>query len=247
MMDSQYDELLAMQNSHWWFVGKREIICDYGEHHTRLHIGGSDDICDIGCGMGLMLDRLSKYGKVFGLDMEPSAVAHCREAVPAATVEIGRLPDQIPFPDQSFDVVVASDVLEHVKDDVDAARCIANLLRPDGNAIVTVPAHMSLWSHNDELNCHFRRYERDGLVSVLTAGGLVVRHISFYNSRLLPAVRAVRALKTRFGDESSDVDTGPSDGMANDVLRRIFEGERRRLRHGSYRNGVSLICCCEKA
>lgn len=62
----------------------------------------------------------------------------------------------IPFQDKIFDYIFALDILEHVKDDAEALQTHFNLLKANGKLILTVPALMSMWSYNDELNQHYR-------------------------------------------------------------------------------------------
>lgn len=78
MEKSQYDELKAQQNIHWWFTGKREIVIDFAEVHAGLTPKANCNILDVGCGMGLMLDSLAHYGNVYGVDTEEDAVEYCK-------------------------------------------------------------------------------------------------------------------------------------------------------------------------
>ncbi|MGN0407135.1 MAG: class I SAM-dependent methyltransferase [Bacteroides sp.] len=71
-----YEELRKIQNVHWWFVAKREIVLDMFEHFCQLK--PLPKILDVGCGMGLMLESLQEYGEVYGLDASYDAVEYCR-------------------------------------------------------------------------------------------------------------------------------------------------------------------------
>lgn len=70
-----------------------------------------------------------------------------------------------------FDVVCAFEVLEHIEDDLAAVELWRSWLRPGGFLLMSVPAHMKLWTARDEWAGHVRRYERDGLKDVLERGG----------------------------------------------------------------------------
>ena len=78
----------------------------------------------------------------------------------------------LPFADRSFELVLATDVLEHVDDDYAAAREIMRVLVPGGTALVTVPAFQMLWGLQDRLAFHKRRYRQKQFVNVLGAAGL---------------------------------------------------------------------------
>ena len=62
--------------------------------------------------------------------------------------------------DSSLDVIVAADVLEHIENDLDAFKCICNLLKDGGNILISVPAMQSMFSYRDEKIGHYRRYSK---------------------------------------------------------------------------------------
>jgi predicted SAM-dependent methyltransferase len=65
--------------------------------------------------------------------------------------------------DEKFDVIIASDCLEHLKEDEKALKNWYELLNKNGVAFIFVPAFMSLWSYHDEYNMHYRRYTNSEL------------------------------------------------------------------------------------
>ena len=90
-----------------------------------------------------------------------------------------------------FDIVTCLDVLEHLDDDIDGLRTIGALLVPGGQAVVTVPAYAWLWSGEDEISAHRRRYTRAALLAASRAAGLEVLYASYFNITLVPAMAAV--------------------------------------------------------
>ena len=244
----QYEELKEQQNTFWWFAGKREIVTDFAESFAGLKKGADVKILDVGCGMGLMLERLSHFGTVFGMDTEESAVEYCTSMCSEQGIESyiykGSLPDEVPFEPNFFDFIFALDVIEHVDDDCAALSALNSLLKENGKLILTVPADMSLWSFNDELNHHFRRYDRQELIDKVICAGLHTIKCSYYNSILYPAVWAVRHFKNVFHIYSSDVNTV---NCFNSILKTLFISEKYRLRGKGFKHGVSLILVCEKA
>jgi SAM-dependent methyltransferase len=250
MEKRQYDELKAQQNIHWWFTGKREIVIDVAKTYLGFEKGNDKKILDVGCGMGLMLDALQEYGTVYGLDMEEEAVEYCNQVLAeqgkAPNVVIGSLPDHVPFQEGMFDYIFALDIIEHVKNDTAALNKLYSLLKEDGKLLITVPALMSMWSYNDELNHHYRRYEKDELLEKLNGSGLKVIKFSFYNSYLYPFAWTVRKIKRLLSIKSSDVADETKNGLTNRLLHKIFVSEKKHLRKGDFRNGVSLIAACSK-
>ena len=101
----------------------------------------------------------------------------------------------LPFPDESFDLVMSTDVWEHVEEDHAVAREAFRVCRPGGRLLVAVPAGMDLWSGHDVALGHVRRYERDGLVALVEQAGFVVDDTMGWNVLLRPIAR------TPHGDE----------------------------------------------
>lgn len=65
------------------------------------------------------------------------------------------------FKTEKFDVIVTMEVLEHVKEEKLFLEKVRKLLKNKGIIIISVPAHMSMWSNSDEAAGHVRRYERE--------------------------------------------------------------------------------------
>ena len=130
---------LMMEMKHWWFQGRRALVADT---LRRLEPCNSwPAILDAGCGSGGNLDMLSRFGRVTGMDTDEGALEQARLSRYTNLVQsdISHLGGKLLL--QSFQIVVAFDLLEHVQDDLLAAANIAKLLTPAGHAIITVPAH----------------------------------------------------------------------------------------------------------
>lgn len=73
----------------------------------------------------------------------------------------------LPFPDRSFDLVCAFDIVEHIEDDRRAFRELCRVAKDDATVIFSVPLHSSRWTAFDALVGHVRRYEPDELLAIL--------------------------------------------------------------------------------
>ena len=104
--------------------------------------------------------------------MSPAAVA-VLEARVQGEVAVADL-TELPFADESFDAVVAGEVLEHIEDESAALSEAARVLRPSGVLAVSVPAHPTWFGASDRWAGHVRRYTRESLESSLEVGGFVV-------------------------------------------------------------------------
>jgi SAM-dependent methyltransferase len=112
---------------------------------------------------------------------------------------------EMPFADDSFDLAVSLDVVEHLEDDVAALRELRRVVAPGGRLLVTVPAYQWLWSRHDVLNHHHRRYSKTTLVSAAEQAGWHCERTTHFNSLLLPLAVGMRALEffSRNGNGSS--------------------------------------------
>lgn len=241
-----FEELEQLQNTYWWFVAKREIICSLVGKYRKERIAKKKrdiHILDAGCGMGVLLNGLSRYGNVCGMDVEEEAVLYCRTISGSGmTILKGKLPDEVPFPDRAFDIIVSADCLEHIEDDYAALVRMREMLKDEHSfLLLTVPALMCLWSYNDEFVHHYRRYHKRQLTSLLQRAGYQVEMCSYYNFWTLPAVWMIRKLKNLFHIKKDDLSYGTNDGWMNQILTRIFSSEKRRLLHNkTFPAGVSL-------
>lgn len=127
-----------------------------------------------------------------------------------------------------------------------AAGKLYDLLKPGGKLIMTVPALMSLWSYNDELNHHFRRYDKHQLLEVLEGAGFTIKKCSFYNSFLFLPAFLVRKLKNLLHVQSSDIPDIDHETLVNRMLKAIFSSEKHVLRKHRFPVGVSLIVATDK-
>lgn len=244
-MDSAvYEELAAVEGTHWWFQARRRILRDVVGRY-RPPAGVAAAIVDVGCGTGEMLDMLREFGPVTGLDASPIAVGHCRERFgDAVDVRLGRIPDDLP---PGAGLVTAFDVVEHLEDDADALAAIRASLAPGGRFICTVPAFGFLWSDHDVSHHHYRRYTRSMLRRRLEDAGFAVERLTYFNTVLFPAVAAVRLLQRLRPGRGGGSDAGLPSPTVNRVLLRVFSAERRILRLTSLPVGISLLAVCRRA
>jgi SAM-dependent methyltransferase len=159
--------------------------------YDRLGVQAGDRLLDLGCGFGRHAFEAARRGaSVVALDAGPEEVAQVRGTL-GAMVEAGELaPDHpatavqgdalaLPFDDATFDRVIASEVLEHIPDDVAAMKELARVLRPGGTMAVTVPRagpEAVNWALSDEYHDtpggHVRIYRRSTLERRLAQAGL---------------------------------------------------------------------------
>ncbi len=246
-MDPAVIDLIAkVEISHWWFSGRRQIMRSVIE---MIAPSGGAVIVDVGCGTGANIASLTDQRECVGIDPSEAAIEHARRRFPAVTFRHGVAPGNLGDLANRADLYLLMDVLEHVEDDQDLLAGVVGSMRVGGHLLITVPADMRLWSQHDVVSRHFRRYDLDALRDLWSGLPVTERLGSYFNHRLYPIMRVVRAARGRGSsldpEDSSDLNI-PSKPV-NAVLRRIFAGERKRLIRAidggspGYGRGGSLI------
>lgn len=241
MKDSHHDAIYEVERTHWWYRVRRKMIHDLLRAH-RPHAAALR-ILDVGCGTGALLSELKPYGRVEGVDISPKALAYCKsrgfsDVQEGSASATGHASD-------SFDIVLALDILEHVPDDKSALAELYRVLKPGGKAILFVPTFMFLWGANDVLSEHYRRYTRSELAEKARAVGFCIERSSYFNTFLFPLIALVRIATRLFRIPiKSEVHLGTP--LTNAMFYRIFLLESSLLQCVRYPFGVSALVVCEK-
>jgi ubiquinone/menaquinone biosynthesis C-methylase UbiE len=252
MQQHTYAIMRRVEETHWWFAGRRRILESFLErlcHSTNVESSGNGGRCtplkilDVGCGTGANLEMLSQFGQAEGLDVSGEALSFCR-ARGLENVKQGEA-EALPFEDSSFDLVTGLDVVEHLDDDLAGLKEMRRVLRPGGHALVFVPAFMFLWGVQDDISHHRRRYTLDQLKRVVRQAGLRVERASYANISFFAPILMGRLLMRglRLRPESENNITI---GFLNGVLGKLFGAESLALRYVNFPFGVSIICVARR-
>jgi len=239
-----YREMYEQQNKHWWFVGRTKIILSLINKYLR-NTQKPIKILDIGCGTGKMLREMSSFGEAYGLDSSEEAISFCKQYCSQKVMK-GFLPNENPYRNQVFDLILALDVLEHIEDDREVIKCIYEMLSDSGYGIITVPAYMFLWSNHDEVHNHKRRYILTELKKKLEQAGFEIQKISYFNTFLFLPILLVRMLSKVIGRRNNSSDLGVSISRLNFIFEKIFSFERHLLNLFKLPFGVSIIAVVKK-
>ncbi len=242
MEESYYHHMADIQARHWWYEGRR-IILQSVLHHISLP--DNPRIIEVGCGTGANLAMLKNFGSVVGIEPNPFGRGHATK-ISGCDIRDGALPDNIPFK-ESYNLVCAFDVVEHVGDDTGSLETLYGLTAPGGYALFTVPAWMFLWSQHDVINHHKRRYTRPAFVKLLRDSGYDVIFDSYYNFWLFPLIALIRLTKNILKMKDSPDMTTPPMGFMNMLLTSVFASEQYLLGKTSLPFGVSIIALCRKS
>jgi SAM-dependent methyltransferase len=242
MQSEQFQLHADIEQRHWWFVGRREIM--RGLAREVLPPAPGATVIDVGCGTGGNIASLADDYRAIGIDTSAEAVQWARARFPKVHFLQGRAPGDLgPLLAQAR-LVLLMDVLEHVSDDFTLLSELLAAADPGTHFLLTVPADPALWSVHDESFGHYRRYDRARLEMVWAGLPVSTRLVSYFNARLLPVVRLVRWRNRRRGQAAGRVGTDfwlPSRPV-NALLQAILAGEARRLLqtlHGRRRQGYS--------
>jgi 2-polyprenyl-3-methyl-5-hydroxy-6-metoxy-1,4-benzoquinol methylase len=245
---AQFQLHADVEERHWWFTARREILCRLVRAVAPAGQGAT--VVDVGCGTGANLAALASDYRCVGIDTSAEGIQLAQTRFPHVEFLHGFAPGDLGDVVRHIDVLLLTDVLEHVPDDF---RLLSELLAavPVGaHLIVTVPADEALWSPHDEAFGHYRRYDFPRFTRVWDDLPVTTRLVSALNSRLYPVVKGVRALNRLRGQShgAAGTDFRVPAGPVNSLLRRTFAGESAVLldvldgrRQRGYRRGVSLM------
>jgi len=167
---------LNSEEYYWWFKGRRNLLCRIIKNFNRNFL----KILDIGCSGGILMEELekNKIGIVFGIDNSKYAIQKCRKR----GLKNVRLGDacKLPYKNDFFDIVIASDLLEHIESESKALEEWKRVLKIGGYLILGVPAFDFLYGYHDYIQKHKRRYIKQNLENLIK-GKLMVIKLSYWN------------------------------------------------------------------
>jgi len=232
-----------VETENWWFISRRKYLLDLLKDLPK-----ESKILDIGCSSGIFLKDLEGLGfkneNLFGVDISEKAIANCKNnglqnafVMDAQNITLS----------EKFDIIVASDCLEHLEDDRKAIKNWKGLLKKEGKMYVFVPAFQSLWSYHDEVNMHFRRYTNKELKDKLTVEKLEVLKSSYWNFSLFVPVYIFRKIsvllnKNKPHQEGQIVENK----SANSILLQLILIENKLLKYINFPFGISTFCIVKR-
>ena len=153
---------------------------------------------------------------------------------------------QLPFADETFDVVSAFDVVEHCADDTRAVAELARVLTPGGRMLLSVPAYQWAWSDHDVRAGHHRRYTRPQLVRLVEGAGMQVLRATYAFGGVFPIFLAER-LRRRLSPASEGDTRLPEVSPRTDrVLMGLCAMDARVLRRRDLPFGSSVFLAAVK-
>lgn len=241
-MNRQYfNTYYNLERSHWWFKARLEIL----ESLLDLYLVKEKKnikILNTGVATGATTKMLEKYGNVTSLEYDQECCNFLKNELNIDVIN-GSL-TQLPFKKESFDLVCAFDVIEHIKQDDLAIDEIKRVLKKNGTFCLTVPAFNFLWSEHDIINHHFRRYTSSKLAKKITNRGMTVSYKTYFNFFLFTPILIIRFFASKMKKKSgkSDFETYKQNSFLSNILFNIFRFEKWFIKQKkSFPFGVSII------
>ena len=215
MLYKTFKSRLKNSKNHWFFASKKLIL----ESIVNKKIKKSSKVLDFGSSIGLNLEIFHKVDKKNIYAYEKNKFARQKLKMKKVNIinKLGRFYNY-------FDIILVTDVIEHVYDDLKLIRLIKKLINKKGIVLFTVPAHQFLFSKKDETLQHYRRYSYSGLRKLLSKE-FKINYLSYYNSLLFPLIAPIILINKLLGkDLSKHADSKPN-LMINFILFKIFSFE----------------------
>ena len=250
MKRAAHEQFAALEREHWWFRGRRRVYLEL----LRGALGSRrlERALDLGAGVGGWLEELSTVcGELHHTEIDAESLALSSQRGLSRAVRARA--EALPYADRSFDLVCLFDVLEHVRDQEQVLAEVLRVLRPEGFALLSVPAYPWLFSQNDRVAQHLRRYTRASLCRELANADLQLVRATYANCLLLPAIIPFVLISEgarRMGLSSEDHGrTNLSVHMPrplNELCYRAFCSELVLSRHLDLPCGHSLVAIAQR-
>jgi SAM-dependent methyltransferase len=231
-------------------ASRRQAITQIGQFSTQT----SPVIIDIGCSSGFLLEDL--------IAAFPTALVMGTDVVLGPLVNLARNYSNIPLlhfdltrcplPDNSVDVAILLNVLEHIQDDTRAVEQLFRILKPGGLAVIEVPSGPELYDIYDELLMHFRRYKSSDLRRLfLEAKFRILRqsHLGFFlypGFFLVKQLRRTKRAEIREEEIPALVSQNITRTSDNALFRALMRVELAAGRAISYPFGIRCLLTVQK-
>ena len=269
MQQHTYAIMDRVEDTHWWFVGRRAILETFlrsvvqnvtppsrrlsGQSpaddvtagrlpDSRQDAGVTIRILDVGCGTGANLEMLSQFGLAEGVDVSDEALEFCRKK--GLTVQEG-LAETLPYPDETFDITTALDVVEHLDDDIVGLKEMHRVTKTGGYSLIFVPAFMWLWGVQDDISHHRIRYTRKQIVERLEKAGFTVERATYANFTFFVPVLGGRVFMRATGIKPAS-ENNINISALNGAFGKVFSAERFWLKNLNFPFGVSIVIVARK-
>lgn len=243
-MDARrYRYIYINEEKHWWYQGRRfllyRLISKFKKPPSKL--------LDIGCGGGYTLYLLSRFGKVFGVDISKQSINFCKKRG-FKNIRLVNPNKPLPFKKGGFNLITCLDVLEHIEDDRGYLKHLYSMLSKNGSIVIFVPAFPILWGKLDEKSHHKRRYLKKNLEQMVYSAGFKIEKTNYFNSIFFIPILLIR-IAQRFpllNKLSAGIDPKVNSLLVNNILTVLFKLDVLLALHFRLPFGASIFIIAKK-
>lgn len=229
-----------LEKEYWWCKSRRDILFRIIKNFDK-----NSKILDAGCASGILISFLKEKGitNVYGIDNSKEAIKMCKKTLKNVFLMDA---SKTRFKKESFDIIIASDILEHIENEEKTLSEWHRILKPDGTLILFVPAFNFLWSVHDKINNHQRRYNMMQLRESLDKNRFLIKRSSYWNFTLFIPTAIMKLFKKILNSEEKDdfIEINPA---INNFLFKLMKFENEILEKGiNFPFGISLFAIAKK-
>lgn len=240
MENDVYEIESPTEERHWWFVVRRELFKSY---LNKFKLDSNAKILDIGSASGGNLRLLKNLGfkNYLGFDINPLSKKFI-EKKNLGNVVIGDICKNN-FPDNNFDAILATDVIEHIADDNLALKEMRRIIKDDGKIIITAPCFGVLWNKHDDMNMHYRRYKIKDLRAIIQKNNFEIVESYYFNFLLFIPILFFRKITKIFKLKIRN-DISVNNNFFNFIFKIIFFIDIKISKFLKPPFGVSALIIC---
>jgi len=234
---AEFEELRRDAES-WWYVTRRKLLREaalqavHGKREAR--------VLDVGCTAQLQFEDVATF-RVCNLQNSLKTLAF-RQIEGDTNLVCSRI-EELSLASNSFDAIVAGDVLQSVADDLAALREMRRVLKDGGLLCLTVPAYSFLWGEDDEVRGHQRRYTISELRRKLNTCGFHTQRASYFVATSFLPLIAGRAAKQMFRKSITQQRHYPHPSrLANSAMSAVLDAERHLMHFVNLPFGTRVVC-----
>ena len=227
-----FEKIVLNQKNHWWYKSRREI---FFKILKKLNLK-NQKILDYGSGAGANIHILKKLSQNIDV-FEPNKKMH-PELKDRGVNVITKL-------EGNYDLILLTDVIEHIKHDKEEMLYLANNLNTGGYMFITVPAYQFLYSSKDLQLKHFRRYNKDSLIKIIPKNLNIIK-ISYMNFFLFLPLTLIIMFNKFFNKKFSKLSEEIPNKLINLLLYKIFSFEKYFIDRINFPFGVSILALVKK-
>ncbi len=244
MRQHEYGIMYGVEEFFWWYVGMRNNLVNLLERYWDWKIQPEPLVLDAGCGTGAILQRLASgfdgrlpRPRALGLDLSQEALRFCQQRNLADRVMRGSI-TELPFADNTFDILVSFDVISNLPDPTPGFREFSRVIKHGGIMVLNLPAYQALYSEHDLAVRTLRRFSKTEVKQLLAENGFMPLRVSYVNSLLFPPAAAVRLTKKALlkakPEGALQSDLTPPPAFINKLLLWTMAREASILRHTGF-------------